>query len=515
MRTKKAIINMSINMISFLLIFIPNLIVRRVFLNSLGSEMLGLNSLYSNIIGWLSVLELGIGVSIIYSLYKPFAKKEKEKVRAYISFYRKFYLIIGFIILGLGIIMSIYIDRFINDDINIKIARVGFILFLLNSFLTYLFSSNLCILNVAQEGYKIVIGNTISKIIIILIQIVILIKKPNFFLFLSIQLIVNLIYFIIINLYIIKTYPWLRDGNESLEKSEEKELTKNVKAMFMHKIGGLIVNSTDNIIISTFIGLQSLAKYTNYQVIISAFQNVITSGLNGLTSSIGNMLIDCEKSKVYNIHKKIFFINFWIASFSVISLHNTLNQFIVLWVGEKYLIDKLTFYVILINLYFLLMRSSVDQFQIASGNFYKDRYIPLIESIINLISSLILVKYFGIAGVFIGTLMSNFLVIFWTKPYIVYKYVFKINVIEYFKIYFKYLFIAIINLSITSYLSNQYKYIYTLGGFIINCILNILTINIVYIIIFFKNDEFRYYLSLIKNIVNKCRNTYKKERKYE
>ncbi|EOU2062761.1 O-unit flippase, partial [Clostridium perfringens] len=500
MRTKKAIINSSVNIISFLISFVPNLIIRRIFMETLGNDMLGLNSLYTNIIGWLSIIEMGIGSAIIYLLYKPFVNNDKKSIRAYIKFYGWFYKIIGFIILILGILIIPFLKYFIKGQINIKMASLVFLLFLINSFITYLFSNRLCILNVAQEDYKITIGITTSKLIIAIFQIIMFKIYPSFILFILIQLIINFIYFWMMNLYVTKCYPWLNQGNEKIEYNEKKELMKNIRAMFMHKIGSLVVNSTDNIVISKFVGLGALANYTNYQIIISALQSIVSQGLSGLTSSIGNMIASENKEQWYETYKKIFFINFWIVSFITISLYNTLNQFVMIWMGKDFLLDKLTFVVILINMYFSSMRGSVEQFKNASGNFYQDRYAAIFESLINLISSLILVNKIGISGVFIGTLISNFTVVFWTKPYVVYKYVFNKNLIEYFKLYFRYLAISVIPLIITNYLTSAFKVKFNFISFLINCIINIVVINIIYICIFFKTNEFRYYVSLLKGI---------------
>ena len=183
MRSKKAIINSSINIISFLVVFMPNMVLRKVFLNTLGNDMLGLNSLYSNIIGWLSIIEMGVGTAIIYSLYKPFATNDKEKIRAYIRFYGIFYKRIGIFILIVGSIISPFIGFFINGEINIRIAILGFFIYLINSVLSYLFTHRLCILNVAQEAYKVTLGMTISKIIIVFLQLILLKVYPNFILY--------------------------------------------------------------------------------------------------------------------------------------------------------------------------------------------------------------------------------------------------------------------------------------------------------------------------------------------
>ena len=364
-------------------------------------------------------------------------------------------------------------------------------------------SDRLCILNVAQEAYKITIGTTVSKLIIIIIQAITLKIYPSFLLFIVVQVCINLIYYIFMNIYIVKTHPWINSGKEELDNEVKRNLLGNIRAMFMHKIGGLIVYNTDNIVISKFIGLGALANFSNYQVIISAFQTVVSTALKGITASIGNLLSTENKGKAYIVHKRIFFLNFWVISFIIITLYNTLNQFIALWVGQKYLIDKGTFIIVLINAYFSSMRGSVEQFQNGSGNFRRDRYAPLFEGVINLVSSIILVKYIGLKGVFIGTLISNITVIFWTKPYVIYKYVFDRSVRDYFIMYFKYLFIGLVPLILTNYITYSIQTIYTFTNFIINCVVNILVINIFYIFIFMKNDNFKYYVNLIKKLIQK------------
>lgn len=499
MRKKKAIINSGISFFTFFIIFIPNLFIQQIFLHVLGEDLRGLNGLYGNIIGWLSIVELGVGTAIVFSLYKPFANNDYSKVRAYLKFYRNFYLRAGLFILISGLIITPFLSFFIeNKDINMYLVQTGFILYLLNSFISYLFSSRLCVLTVAQEGYKLSLATTISKLITFIIQFIILKIYPSFILFIAAQLIVNFVYYIIINIYTVNRYSWLNDGDESLEVSERSRLIKSVKAMFMHKIGSLFVFSTDNLVISKFIGLSQLGYYLNYHLIINAAQNLIGSAQHGITASVGNLLIEKDPKYACEVHKKIFFLNFWISSFVSISLYNTLNQFICLWIGEKYLIDSLTYSIIIINCYFYLMRQSIERFKEASGNYVQDRYAPLAESIINLICSLILVQHLGLAGVFIGTLISNLTVLFWVQPYIVYKYVFEAKLIDYILMYIKYTLIGLTVLLITIPITNLFKFEYNAISFIINCLLNIIIINGIYLILFFKKSEFQYFFKIVK-----------------
>lgn len=505
MRKEKTIINSSINILAFLLTFVPNLILRKVFLDTLGSDTLGLISLYTSIVGWISIVEMGIGNAIVYSLYKPFYSKDYYKVNAYINYYKKFYKIVGYIILLMSILISPLMKFFINGDVDNKFVSIGFILFSINTFISYMFSHRMCILNIAQESYKITITTALSRLIISLIQYILLNNSPNLYLYILVQIMVNYVYYVNINKYIYKKYYYVFDLNSELDKEEKYYLTKNVRSLFIHKIGNLIVFNTDNIIISRFLGLTTLTRYTNYQVMIGALQNIFNLFISGATASIGSLISEGNNEKSYDIFKKFMFINFWIASFIFITLYNTLEQFIVLWLGKESTVDSVTYTVILFNMYFVCMRQCVEIFKSTGGFFYQDRYAPICESLINLCISLYLVNKVGLSGVFIGTLCSNLLVIFWVKPYILYKYLFKKSVLEYFYIYFKYTVIGLIPLFITNLLAYTVKNNYSFYSFIVNCIINIFIINSIYIIIFHKNNEFKYFKDIFINIIQKIR----------
>lgn len=503
MRTKKAAINGSISILTYIISFLPAMVVRKFFLMELGEELLGLSSLYTNIISYLSIIEMGIGSAIIFSLYKPFAEGNKVKVKGYLDYYAKFYKAVGGIILAVGICILPFLGIFITDNIDMTKATIYFVLFLINTVISYLFSYKLCILNVAQEGYIVSIGTAISKVLIAILQVIILKLYASFFLYITIQIVVNLIYYIVLNVHIDRRYTWLKDTKGEIEKEEKNNLVKNVKALFMHKIGYVVVFGTDNLVISAFINLGSVAKVNSYNMIIEAIKGVINTATAAITPSIGNLLIEGDNEKAITVHKRLFFMNFWVVSFVTISLFNTISQFIGIWLGENQLLDTFTVSVVLINLYFQLMRSSVEQFKEGSGNYHQDRYASFIEAFINLVCSIILVRKMGIVGVFIGTFISNICVVFWTKPKITYKYVFKKPLRNYFYMYFKYLAIALIPLAITHFLTRDFKNSTLFSDFVVNCGINILVINIFYLIVFRKSSEFIYFKNLIKGKLGK------------
>lgn len=505
MRTQKAMKNASIGMLTYILAFIPQFILRKIFLETLGEDTLGLNSLFMNLISYLSIIEMGIGSAIIFSLYRPFAEDNRVKIKGYLDYYARFYRIVGTFIFILGILLLPFLHLFITNDleVNIQQSQWYFVLFLINTYMSYLFTYKFCILNVAQENYKVSIANTIAKILTAVIQFIGLIILPRFDIYIFIQIIVNLIQYIILNRYIDKKFVWLKAINGEITKQEKADLTKNVKALFIHKIGSIFVFGTDNIVISAFINLAAVARYNNYNMIINAIQGVVRAAIGAITPSIGNLLVEKDASEAYKVHQRLFLLNFWISSFVVIVLYNLSTQFVTVWLGKDAIIDNLTLSIILINFYFFLMRSPVESFKDGSGRYHEDRYASIFEAGINLIFSIILVQKIGLAGVFVGTFISNVAVLFWVKPLITYKYVFKRPLIDYFKTYFKYCLITLIPLGLTIALTQSIKLSNTFLMVVLNGIINTVVINIIYLLIFWKDENFIYFKNLILDRLKK------------
>ena len=495
MRTQKAMENAIVGIFCYLMAFIPQFILRKIFLETLGEEILGLNSLFTNLICYLSIAEMGIGSAIIFSLYRPFAEGNRIKIKGYLDYYAKFYKVAGSIIFVVGLILLPFLNILLHNnlDVNIHQAQWYFILFLINTYISYLFTYKFCLLNVAQENYKVSIANTVAKIITAILQFIGLLLLPRFDIYIAIQIIINFIQYIILNQHIDKKFEWLKDVEGEITQLEKARLTKNVKALFIHKIGYIFVFGTDNIVISAFVNLSAVAKYNNYNMIINAIQGVVKSAIGAITPSIGNLLVEKDSSESYKVHQRLFLLNFWISSFVVIVLYNLSTQFIILWLGTDATIDNLTLSVVLINFYFYLMRSPVDSFKDGSGRYHEDRYAAIFEGAINLVFSIILVQKIGLVGVFIGTLISNITVLFWVKPLITYKYVFNRPLIDYFKTYFKYCLISLIPLIVTTILTKSIKLNATFSMLIINGLINTVVINFIYLFIF-KNDENFIYL---------------------
>ncbi|EHK2338409.1 lipopolysaccharide biosynthesis protein [Clostridium perfringens] len=479
-----------------------NFTTRSIFILMLGNEFLGINGLFTNIISILALAEMGIGSAIIYSLYKPIAEKDYIKIKGLMSFYNSAYKVISLIILIVGVAIIPLIPKIAKSDINNFRLIIIYLLFLCNSVASYLYAYKKSIIVADQKDYILSIYRNIFKVILNILQVIILIITKNYEMFLIIQIVVTITENILVAKKVDKMYTFLLNkDNVKLGKKEKNSIIKNVKALLYHKIGGVIVNSTDNILISKFVGITSVGLYSNYYLIIGALNLLIGQSFSALTASVGNLNAVESKEKSYNTYKLILFINFWIAGFSSICLWILFEPFITLWIGKQYLFKNYIVLIIVINFYILTIRRTTLLYKDSCGLFWNDRYKPIIESVVNIIVSIVLAPKLGISGVFIGTFISTLSSAFWMEPYVLYKYGFNRKVREYFKMFIVYTIIIILVGFSTTIICN------TMTGteiivFIKKICVCILVPNGLLSICFHKKDEFKQVINLIKYILN-------------
>ena len=504
MRTRNSIKNTIGSMLSNITTIVVGLIAQAIFIKILGEEYLGINGLFTNIISMLGIVELGIGSAIIYNLYKPIAKNEKEKIKSLMQFYKKSYSIIAIIILIIGLLIMPFLDFFVDDvSVNINIYIV-FLLFIIDIVCSYLLSYKRSILIADQKNYIINIIHIAYVVIMNIIQIIILLLTKNFYLYLIVKIVMRILENIVITSYVNKKYKYLTDKNiEALDKEVEKDIFTKIKALFFHKVSSFIISGTDNIIIAKFIGIVSVGLYSNYYLIINAIKTLITQMINSTTSSIGNLLVTENKTKCYEVFKRIRFINFWLSCFSSVAILVIMDSFITIWIGEKYILSLLVLIVLVINLYQKLMRSAYLSFKEAAGIFHEDRFVPIVESVLNIVASIVLLKIFGLAGVFMGTIISGFALWFYSYPKYVYKKLFDRKYIDYIKETLGYISLFLIIGTITYLISKTIVIDNKYLQFTSNTIISLLIPNILMLIVFNKSEELKYYKKLLKRMVKK------------
>ncbi len=501
-RTKNSIRNSSFSIMTQILTIIMDFVVKTIFIAVLGSEYLGINGLFSNIITLLSLADLGIGIAIPYSLYKPLAENDKKKIHGLMNYYRKIYNVIGSIVLIIGLSLTPFLDFIIKDMPDIEGLRLIYALFVTHSALSYFFVYKKFLIESDQKGYIISKITFICSLGLNITRVALLLITKNYILYLFCSIVFVLIQNFWYSYKANKLYPYIKEkNNETISKEDKKEISTNVKALLIYKVGNVVTSGTDNIVISKYIGLVAVGIYSNYILIVNSLNNVLLQLFNAITASVGNLVVtNNERSKA--IYDKLNFFNFYIYSLCGICLFILINPFMNIWLGNDYVLSFWVALCLSINFYIAGMQSVTNSFRTAYGLFYKARFRPIVMVIINLVVSVILVQFMGIPGVLIGTIVSRLFTTAWLDPYIIYKYGFKDNVLDYYKKYVYYFIVFIISggilYSITSLFIGS-----TIIGWLLAAITTFIIYNLIIFIIFRKTDEFKFFLDKVFSIIKK------------
>ncbi|USK26508.1 hypothetical protein LIT32_13375 [Bacillus sp. CMF21] len=502
MRVKNSLINISAGLGNQVIITLLSFVSRTVFIYSLGIEYLGLNGLLTNVLGMLTLVEAGFGASIMYSLYKPVADNDQKKISALMNLYKRVYLVIAFVVLSLGLLLLPFLS-FIIKDINIENVTLIYLIFLLNTVLPYLYVHKSSFLNVCQKNYIVTGFYTVSAIISTLLKILILHYTENYLLFLGIESVITFVTSVSLALVVNRMYPFLKSkSSQKIDKDTSDHIIKNVKAIILQNIGVFLIFGTDNIIISSFVSVAAVGLYSNYHMLIEIFRTFTYQIFNNLYHSVGNLVANERKEKVYQIFKVTMFLNFWLYSLFSIIMFILIEPFISLWIGSDYLLGTGVLIVLIILFYERGMRNSITTVKTTAGIFHEDRFAPLIQACINLFFSILLVKHLGLIGVFIGTLISTILVPFWTTPYLVYRRFFKISIWNYYKSYTFFTLIAIAACFLTNTLSSFIQ----ADNFLLLALKGIVCFiipNALYILLFRKTEEYIYLANILKSLFYK------------
>ncbi len=500
-RTENSIINSAMSIVTQVLTVVLNFAVKTVFIKMLNDEYLGVNGLFTNIITMLSLADLGIGIAIPYSLYKPLAKKDEHKINVLMNFYKKVYTIIGIAVLLIGLSLTPFLGLIIKDiPKNVPHLSLIYILFVIHSASSYFFVYKKFLIDSDQKGYitsRIIF--TFSTLLSI-IQIILLVTTKNYILFLLSSIILVIIQNIYISSKANKLYPFIKNKtDEKLEKEDMEGIKKNVSSLFIYKVGTVIMNGTDNIIISKFIGLIIVGFYSNYVLIINSITTVLNQIFNAITSSIGNLVVTTNKKRSKEVYDNLNFANFWLYALFGVCIIVLINPFINIWIGKKYVMGFSIVFLLVLNFYVLGMQSVTNSFRNAYGLFWIAKYRPIIMVIINIVISVVLVQFIGIEGVLIGTLVSRLVTTAWLDPYIVHKYGFEISPKSYYVDYLKYLVIFIAISIILNYFVSMVA-INNIFILILIAILVVISVNVILVLLFFKTSEFNYFYDKIKKI---------------
>lgn len=424
-RTTNAVKVAAVGITNQIVNMVCGFVFRTVFLMVLSKEYLGLNGLFTNVLSVLSLAELGISTAIIYKMYVPIAQNDEIKVAQMMHFYKNIYRIIAAVVTVIGLALLPAIKFLIKDaaeipsDVNIYVV---YCLFLAQSVTSYLFVYKSSILIADQKSYINSACSIGGNILNTALRIVVLFVTKNFVATLITGIVVALVVNIINSIIATKMYPAVFKKGSKLDKFTQKQIMKDTYAMACHKIGGVIVGSTDSILLSAFIGIGILGLYSNYSMLLFAVAGLIGQLLSSFQPSIGNANLKLSNEDFFKTYKRLQFINLVIISCVCISFYCLLEPFITIWLGADMLLESNVTVVLVVAYFFSHCRHINLSFISATGLFRKDKLRPLIESLVNLVASILFVRFLGVIGIFLGTIVSQVLVVFWREPYLLFKY---------------------------------------------------------------------------------------------
>ena len=504
-RTQKSLKNTIFGYSSQIIILLFSFITRTFFIHTLGAEYLGVNGLFTNILSMLSLAELGLGNVLIFSLYKPLHANDTNRISALINYSKKLYRIIAVVILVIGLSVVPFLGYIVNSTLNLNEIRLYYVLFLLNSVATYFVVHKSTLIQADQKLYKTTVISTSSIILQYTLQISILLIWGNYILFLLAQIFSTIFNNIFLNITADKMYPYLKEKSTEIDEKEKRSIKSNLKAMFSYKIGVVVMNYTDNILISVILGTIVVGYYSNYSLLIMMIGTFISILIRGISSSVGNLMHSTSGDSSYNIYNILIFIFQLIGAIVSIALIINVNPFIIFWIGEEYLLDTNVLYIIVLSFYLACVANQNWIYREVAGLFEEMKYVLLIAAGINLFLSIMLGFKIGLGGILLATVIARLLTFFWYEPKILYKKLFNKNVGEYWYRQGKYLLISIFSLIICIQITNRINLENPLLDMIINVIIVFVVTSTSFVVINIKTIEVKYLLSKISKLLIKLK----------
>lgn len=492
-------LNIKYSAISYIIISFIKFLVRMVFVKTLPIEYLGVNGLFTNVLAMLSLAELGIGPAIVYSLYKPLAYSDKETVKSIMHLFKKVYIAVGAVILVLGLALFPFLDSFIKDGQSVPQVHYFYLVFLLNTVVSYLWTYKRSLLIADQKQYVVNIYQAVVQVLVAVLQIIFLLIFADYWCFIILMLLGTVLENFSIARKADKEYPYLNEKEEALDLDIKEQIVKNTKAMICHKIGAMVVFSSSNLVLSKFAGLAAVGLYSNYYMVIAALNTFAAKFFESITASIGNLMVLEESSKKIKAFKITEFITALQATVCFCGLFVLFNPFVELWVGKAYLFSETVVAAMAFSFYLTYMRKAVLMFRDACGLYWNDRYKPLAESIINLAASIYLTINYGDIGVVVGGIISTLLTCFWVEPYVLFNNGIDIKLKDYFADYLKFIATTLLSAFASKLIYSNLFIKITLINFIAGIFICISITLILWSAIFRNREEMRYLVQLAKS----------------
>ena len=435
----KSLKNARVAFVFYFIALVVSFVSRRVFIETLGTELVGLGATMQNILGFLGLAELGINAAVTYALYKPLVSKDNEKINKIISLFGYLYRIVGLVILLLGVIVSFFLPAFFEkSELHWTILFGSYYTFLSITLITYFNNYRQTLLVADQRAYTVTRVNNYLSLLKVVLQIVCLkylrlSLNESYFIWLGLELVFGYIIRLRTNWIVKKQYPWLQPNlkNGRLLLKEFPEIFQNIKNLFAHSIGSFVRFQSTQILIYMFTSLTVVTYFSNYMLIINRVSSLINSTLGSNLAAVGHLVAEGNKEKSYKLFTEFNALFFFIGGVFAYCLYNLTEPFLELWLGEEFVLSKGVFLLILTSSYLSLIRRSV-MFFINGFGLYRDVWAQWTEAGINLLVAIPAGYYWGLSGILLGSVISSVFIAIW-KPYFLFSNELDITVLKYWK----------------------------------------------------------------------------------
>ena len=418
-RVHRSIMNIKVGMFFYMLSLILAFFSRKIFLDCLGVEFIGLTGMLMNIMSFLSVAELGIGTSIVYFLYKPLQEDNHQKINEVMSMLGFLYRCIGFIIGGCGIIISLFFPWWFNNlSTGLPLVYFAFYSFLAISISGYIFNYKQLLVAANQKQYLVNAYFQTIAIVQSITQILLAYYYRNLWLWVSVGVFFTIIGIIVFNIRIRQLYPWLqislREGQKNLK--EYPEVLKKTRQIFVQKIKDFILYQSDELLVGTLVSVVQVAFFGNYTIITSKLNFLVNILSDGMNAGVGNLIAEGNDKNTMKVFWELTAIRFLIIGIVIFGLLLTMQPFVRFWFGDEYVLDDIIVYLLLFNIFIFLSRGVVQMYISAYG-LYNDVWTAWTELFLNIIITLALAPFYGIVGILLGKIVSVFFIAIFWKPY--------------------------------------------------------------------------------------------------
>lgn len=500
-RSKNAMLNIAFGYLAQFGILILSFVGRKIFLNFLSVEYLGINGLFSNILTVLALAELGLDAAVVYSLYKPVAEDDRPMIYSLITYFKKIYIGLALAIFAAGVALVPFLRFIVNSDLG-QLELIGYyLLFLTNTVATYFVAHKVALITAAQEQriQKIVMLST--NLLAQILHIIVLVLWHNYYIYIAVTVLTTILSSIIMGRICTRMHKDVF-AEKTLVPFDKAPIKKKIFSTLIYKLGTVAVNNTSNILISVLVSTAAVGLYSNYFTVTSAVQGFIVIVTVSLISGIGNLAVKATKEKQYDFFNVILLAYHFIAALGGIGFALLFNELIVLWLGAEYLFEWHTVLVIALNFYVTNAISPIYMYREANGLFEKVRYLMLIRAAVNILLAVLLGTMWGTFGVLLATVLSMLLTNVWYEPIVLFGTVFGTSSLRYWGRQLYYFVLTVLSFAL-SYLA-----VHLISGsgllyFAIKAMAILVIVSLVFLVFNMKSSGIAYMKGIFKRFLKK------------